>query len=460
MENNKGKIFKKGSKQSGITLVALVVTVVVLLILTSIGIKLALGNNGIIGEARNAKELSEIDDEKSVISRAVLRTMISNKNNEISEDDLRRNLEDESSMKVNVTENDKCFIIEIPSSKRRYFVDENGSVRKAEWWKEKDETGNNVITNGEIKLKVGDYVNYDPMNTTNPLTYVSTQEKNGVKEQTISADAETGGWRIFDICYTSEGENIVLISTSGVQTTDGEGFSLNGFVGYSNGEDELNNACEIFGHGKGAVKAKSISMTDINRITRYNPMKTGDNKIYGQGEIGEYKNEITIKKESDYRWTGTSTNGSTWETTYSFSRMDKNGEWTKMLATGEIFKYENTYYYYNPVTLTENSEEEEKGISTTSQEYKMLFGYSNPYFIATKYISTGGFVTYGIFHRTEYTNFFNFGKTDDELTGSGQPVNWHTITTKIRPLVYLSNSITFKKSDETVNGIDKWNINI
>ena len=59
MENNKGKIFKKGSKQSGITLVALVVTVVVLLILAGVSIRLVLDNNGIITRAGDAKDKHE-----------------------------------------------------------------------------------------------------------------------------------------------------------------------------------------------------------------------------------------------------------------------------------------------------------------------------------------------------------------------------------------------------------------
>ncbi len=193
-------------------------------------------------------------------------------------------------------------------------------------------------------------------------------------------------------------------------------------------------------------------------------MKTGDGKIYKQGEIDEYKNKITITKEDGLGWTGTSTNESTWESTYpAFRRLDKNGKWTSMTTTGETFTFETNYYYYNAVTLTESEEGEEKGVSKTSQEYKMLFGIHNPYFIATRYISvtsSSNFVMYGMFHRGEYTEFFNPATTDSELTGSGQPVNWHTVTTGIRPLVYLSNKVTFNKSNETVNGFDKWNISI
>ena len=71
MENNKGKIFKKGSKQSGITLVALVVTVVVLLILAGVSIRLVLDNNGIItkaGEAKDKHEQGRVNDQTDLSS--------------------------------------------------------------------------------------------------------------------------------------------------------------------------------------------------------------------------------------------------------------------------------------------------------------------------------------------------------------------------------------------------------
>ena len=42
-------------KENGITLVALVVTIVVLLILADVSISLVLGNNGIIKKAKDAK---------------------------------------------------------------------------------------------------------------------------------------------------------------------------------------------------------------------------------------------------------------------------------------------------------------------------------------------------------------------------------------------------------------------
>ena len=67
MENNKGKIPWKGNKQSGITLVALVVTIVVLLILAGVSIRLVLDNNGIITRAGEASSRSKEESAKEKV---------------------------------------------------------------------------------------------------------------------------------------------------------------------------------------------------------------------------------------------------------------------------------------------------------------------------------------------------------------------------------------------------------
>ena len=49
------EIKSKKKKNSGITLIALVITIIVLIILAGVSINLVLGNNGIIARAREAK---------------------------------------------------------------------------------------------------------------------------------------------------------------------------------------------------------------------------------------------------------------------------------------------------------------------------------------------------------------------------------------------------------------------
>ena len=68
---HKCKIFKEGNNQSGITLVALVVTVVVLLILAGVSIRLVLDNNGIItraGDAKDKHEQGRVNDQTDLSS--------------------------------------------------------------------------------------------------------------------------------------------------------------------------------------------------------------------------------------------------------------------------------------------------------------------------------------------------------------------------------------------------------
>ena len=50
---------KKNNRNKGITLIALVVTIVALLILAGVSINLVIGNNGIITMAQKAKEKTE-----------------------------------------------------------------------------------------------------------------------------------------------------------------------------------------------------------------------------------------------------------------------------------------------------------------------------------------------------------------------------------------------------------------
>ena len=60
----------KRTKQNGITLIALVITIIVLLILAGVSIATLTGQNGILTRANDAKEQTEIADEKEAIQLA------------------------------------------------------------------------------------------------------------------------------------------------------------------------------------------------------------------------------------------------------------------------------------------------------------------------------------------------------------------------------------------------------
>ena len=132
MKKNKGEIIGKMKNNKGITLLALAVTIVVLLILTSIGLKLALGDNGIIGEAKNAKELSEIDDEKGIVKRATTVSLIKSKGSKVEQDTLEKALNDETGEgKTEVSDVGNVFEVMFKETNRYYEVDKEGNISDA-----------------------------------------------------------------------------------------------------------------------------------------------------------------------------------------------------------------------------------------------------------------------------------------------------------------------------------------
>ena len=59
-------------KERGITLIALVITIIVLLILAGVSIAMLTGNNGILTQAQRAKELTEISSEEEYINLLII----------------------------------------------------------------------------------------------------------------------------------------------------------------------------------------------------------------------------------------------------------------------------------------------------------------------------------------------------------------------------------------------------
>ena len=84
-------MYKKQKQQKGITLVALVLTIIVLLILSGISIQ-ALTNTGIFGRAQEAKKQSEIANIKEQIQLEIYQKQLFN-TGDISDQELKSILE-------------------------------------------------------------------------------------------------------------------------------------------------------------------------------------------------------------------------------------------------------------------------------------------------------------------------------------------------------------------------------
>ena len=85
------KFDKKGvvkNKNSGITLIALVITVIVLLILAGISISMLSGNNGILQRAGDARDETIIGQEKEQVELAYVSAAVKKLGDEVDEEAL------------------------------------------------------------------------------------------------------------------------------------------------------------------------------------------------------------------------------------------------------------------------------------------------------------------------------------------------------------------------------------
>ena len=314
-------------------------------------------------------------------------------------------------------------------------------------------------------LQIGDYIDYDPTNGgTITTTYTSPQgtyhenqeasvadtsqnmkEGNGYANQTFSVSANTNGWRVLDV--NEETNEILLISADIVTTesTDNGYFYLRGQTGYEWGIKELNDICAIYGKGKGASEARSITIEDINKITGYDP----ELKPYNDGTISEYGNEITYTKNESYisyQDTLNDEKGNFGNSDTMFRYYDEENSIWKTLTVRESKKLKSTAYQYYPNTLTTNSTGDTLGIAIDSIEYEMLFSRTSDmqyYWLASLYTYTDSSSAYfGL--RCVYNGGIS---NDGDLAYSyGYASNTDC---GVRPVVSLKNSVNILGSAGT-----------
>ena len=247
------KYFKRNN---GITLVALVVTIVVLLILAGVSINLVLGDNGIITKAKEAKEKS-----------------------------------------VQSSQNDLIAMNELAQALEGILSGNNGGSSSGE---DKPAAKTLVEAYDAGELKIGDYVDYKPVAG---KTYTSVTNENGWADQTYTVDTNTT-WRVLG----KENGQILLISGSPIKKNMDTSSSndwdkdpylyMKGAYSYVNCNKTLNDICAIYSNNYGT--ARSITIEDINKACG---VKVEDNKVYLESD--ENKTNIDGWKifENTYTYT-------------------------------------------------------------------------------------------------------------------------------------------------------------
>ena len=452
------KLNFKGRREKGITLIALVITIIVLLILAGVTIATLTGDNGILTKANEAKTITNEKDEEEQIEIGYTEYLMADQTGEKVKFEVSE---------AAVTGKEGDWIIKFNKTGKEYYFD--GETITKVTWEQKGDT----ITNIETKqtLKVGDYVDYDPTLEANAsdLTYTSKTDKTGAdSDQEFNAETYKNaeyGWRILGV---SKGK-LRLISgefvgagnyTNGSRTY----YTLKGQKGCINGIEELNKISAIFGHGKGAEKATSITAEDINEITGYDPAKAKCE----EGNFNEYGNKVTYTKEGETKLSSRTTNGKKWSGTQStLNYYDKSNKTFKTLTSGST-QITSTYYYYNPTTLNTKQEKPTQGVDENgvyNTIYQILFGKyavdTNSYEIS--FVGTGTQPRYWLASESAntVTNGVNWGlrRVNDGKVynrgiyfSSGTEYSYDDFG--VRPIVYLKSDISL----EWNNTLQKWKI--
>ena len=219
---------------NGITLIALVVTIVVLLILAGVSINMVLGQNGIVTKAKDARDKTEQAKQNDLASM----------------DQFVKDMDD--------------------------ILNDNGTSGG-------DDTPTETKTLVEAfnagELKIGDYVEYKP---TAGQTYTSTTNENGWADQTYTVDITTT-WRVLGL--SDDGSQVLLTSgspikknmdTSSTNDWDKDPYLyMKGAYAYENCKTMLKNICAIYSTDLGT--ARSMTIEDINKACG---VKVENNTVY------------------------------------------------------------------------------------------------------------------------------------------------------------------------------------
>ena len=247
---------KTKPNESGITLIALIITIIVLVILAAVSIS-AVYNSNLVGYATNGalnyaeeanRENEILGQTESIIQSAV------NKINDITGG----------------------------SSSENPGGDGGDEGEDPETPPEEPESGINFgdLSEDEINAMVGKYVDYTPVSG----AFTSEGQYNGNGNQPFSTISSLK-WRILD----ASDSTLTLISDQTANTN----FTLYGYNGYNNGVLLLNNACKsMYSNNNLGAIGRSLNIEDVEAVSKYD----GNQPIESTTSYTYYPNIFAIEK--------------------------------------------------------------------------------------------------------------------------------------------------------------------
>lgn len=393
-------------KERGITLIALVITIIVLLILAGVTINLVIGENGIIEGATGAKEIQKKAEVKEKIEIAIL---------DMEAEEIKKG----ESLTIDKIVNGLPDKVENTTINKETDTTAKGNCDGVDF----EVNGNKEVTIEGItgggstpeipessKIKVGDYVNYVPetvseaelarlKSTFTEYSYVGLSEVIKSMKQDLSLK-----WRVFKV----EKDTIELISEN--PTTVTNKVNLAGDEGYNNGVYLLNDYCKTFhsNPSKGAI-ARSIKIEDVQEMM---DLSKGDYHDYTTSITKvKYGDSYTYQSSKDYpyQWTQEKTvnnkskiNGGP-DIVQGVIGMSEQSSLTKeqYKNAGTSIEVEQTFWTLPTEQLQSNFKTADTRNTQEAENiyYEMLFNTESYYYLASRCSDTNnsGFATFGLY---------------------------------------------------------------
>ena len=286
-------MYTKFKKQKGITLIALVVTIIVLLILAGVSIAMLTGNNGILTQGKRAKEETTVGHEKEAVQMAYAGAKAKKLGEEVTAEDVNEQLTINGE-NATATEGTNKIIVTFTSGKV-YTIDQSGKItqknpakkgtlaymyEKAEGCTKTDGS----CTNAE-HLHIGDYVDLaNPEEGKIDIYATDSGMDNagleGITAQTFEISKTNNknqlNWRVLG---ENENGEIELIAGSPMKSNNTLGSKENPYLylygakAYENGEKILGNICELYKtkDTTGYISsARSVNQKDIDKVVGLN----------------------------------------------------------------------------------------------------------------------------------------------------------------------------------------------
>ena len=243
-------------EKNGITLIALVITIIVLLILAGVTIATLTGDNGILTKAQNAKTQNDKATIKEKVDLAIAASL--DETGKINLDQLKTNLNNINGLKDTLT--DISFPLEVTVDGVRVTIkkDSNG-----EYITEVETNYSGNPSDGKITAK---------QIAANPKAYYGKKVENYK-----ASEEDTNTYRIFYVDtenYFGDGENTIYLKADDSYAYNNKTYNLNSYASYDTANTKIRTMNPLWAAGK-----KSTSDTKIRGESEFEEQSDGTKKV-------------------------------------------------------------------------------------------------------------------------------------------------------------------------------------